>query len=175
MISSGPPGNAHPASERTAFLDSSALVKRHVQETGTTWVGDLCSEQPPPSILVSRIALTEAAVAFCRRCREGELTEDERDDMIEVLKDLCAADYEIVDVDARVIDLSIDLARHHALRAYDAIQLATATRVNRRLSARGAPPLLFVTADERLCEFARAEGLAVENPNDHPSPEDQVT
>jgi hypothetical protein len=48
------------------------------------------------------------------------------------------------------------------------VQLATALVVNRALLANGLPALVFVSADDNLAAIARAEGLAVDNPNWHP-------
>jgi hypothetical protein len=39
---------------------------------------------------------------------------------------------------------------------------------NTTLIERGDSPLFFVSADTRLLDAARAEGLATDNPNDHP-------
>ncbi len=53
------------------------------------------------------------------------------------------------------------------LRAYAAIQLASALESNDRLLADALPPLTFVSADQRLLTAASAEGLATEDPNLH--------
>jgi len=53
------------------------------------------------------------------------------------------------------------------LRAYDAVQLASALIANQALTLRQLPPLTFVSADDRLIKVAMAEGLATENPNLH--------
>jgi predicted nucleic acid-binding protein len=60
------------------------------------------------------------------------------------------------------------LFQRHPLRAYDAIQLASASIVNQALMAHGLPTLIFVTADDRLIAAARGEGVTAENPNWHP-------
>jgi len=54
------------------------------------------------------------------------------------------------------------------LRAYDAVQLASALRANRALQAARLPSLLFLSADDRLITAATHEGLATDNPNSHP-------
>ncbi|MBU0702365.1 MAG: hypothetical protein KKC18_00665 [Chloroflexi bacterium] len=52
--------------------------------------------------------------------------------------------------------------------AYDAVHLATALSINQRLVEAGEPALTFLSADVRLNDAATAEGLAVDNPNEHP-------
>ena len=54
------------------------------------------------------------------------------------------------------------------LCAYDAVQLASGWLANQTLVRAQHPPLTFVCADLRLLNIARAEGLLIENPNDHP-------
>ena len=60
------------------------------------------------------------------------------------------------------------LGNTHALRAYDAVQLAVALEVNRIYQAAGSSPVTLVSADRDLNDAATAEGLTVENPNLHP-------
>jgi hypothetical protein len=44
---------------RAYFVDSSALVKRHVQETGTDWVRRLTCHNPSTIIYIARITEVE--------------------------------------------------------------------------------------------------------------------
>jgi uncharacterized protein len=48
------------------------------------------------------------------------------------------------------------------------VQLAPATIVNQSLIAHGLPPLIFVTADDRLIAATRGEAVTAENPNLYP-------
>jgi uncharacterized protein len=68
----------------------------------------------------------------------------------------------------RYVRETVDLIQRYPLRAYDAVQLATAMVVNQSLAAHGLPPLYFVSADDRLITAAQAEGLTTDNPNSHP-------
>jgi predicted nucleic acid-binding protein len=54
------------------------------------------------------------------------------------------------------------------LRAYDAVQLASALRVHSDLTRTESTSLTFITADERLIAVAQTEGLLTDNPNHHP-------
>jgi uncharacterized protein len=62
---------------------------------------------------------------------------------------------------------ALRLAQIHALRGYDALQLATALEANRRRSVRGLPPLTLVSSDNELSRAASAEGISVDDPNNH--------
>ena len=69
---------------------------------------------------------------------------------------------------AKLVAAAMKLARSHALRGYDAVQLASAIEVHQARVAAGASPLTIISADEPLNTAAVAEGLLVENPNNHP-------
>jgi hypothetical protein len=77
-------------------------------------------------------------------------------------------EYIILQIDSAVLLDAQALARKHFLRGYDAIQLAVAVNLNREQLAAGLPAITLVSADAELLDAAQAEGLLVENPNDHP-------
>ena len=60
------------------------------------------------------------------------------------------------------------LADRNPLRAYDAVQLATAWLLNQDLLDSAQAPLTFISADDRLLDIAQSEGLLTANPNHHP-------
>ena len=51
------------------FVDSSALVKRYVQETGSMWLSDLVSPAAGHDIYIARITTVEVIAALIRRAR----------------------------------------------------------------------------------------------------------
>ena len=64
----------------------------------------------------------------------------------------------------RIIKAAQDLTCAQNLRAYDAVQLATALYA---VNALKSPRLIFVTADARLEAAAIAEGMLTDNPLNH--------
>jgi predicted nucleic acid-binding protein len=76
--------------------------------------------------------------------------------------------YRFVPLDEAIIQRTCALIDRHPLRGYDAVHLVTALSVNRWLVEAGEQALMFLSADDRLNDAAAAEGLAVDNPNDHP-------
>ncbi len=81
---------------------------------------------------------------------------------------MSAERFVIVSIDESTIRLALVLSEKHALRGYDAIQLATALEANQKRLQRGLSPLIIVSADSELNTAAQAEGLRVENPNNYP-------
>ena len=74
-----------------------------------------------------------------------------------------ARQYFIIEVSAPPVAQAASLARKHALRGYDAVQLAATLDSRARL-----PSLTLLSADADLNTAASAEGLAVDDPNSHP-------
>lgn len=56
------------------------------------------------------------------------------------------------------------LAFRYSLRAYDAVQLASAQFAIRRLRKIGRQGVIFLSADARLLGFAKSEGFTILNP-----------
>jgi predicted nucleic acid-binding protein len=150
------------------FMDSSAVVKRYVQETGSVWVGILFIAVPVNEITIVSITGVEVVAAITRRVRGGTITPaDAASSCALFLADL-GADYQAIAVTDVLLSQAIRLAQLHSLRGYDVVHLAAANEVNRLSVTAGTAPILFVSADQELNAAARSEGLAVDDPNAHP-------
>lgn len=150
------------------YLDSSALSKRYVEETGTSWVRGLLASEAGNAIVTARITMVEFHSALARRLREGSIQAGDFSIAIQAFNLHCAAEYRFVELDLHIVRSARDLLDHHPLRAYDSVQLASALRTAHALQAARMSPLLFVSADDRLNSAAAQQGLAVDNPNLHP-------
>jgi hypothetical protein len=71
------------------------------------------------------------------------------------------AHFALVPVDDGQLEVAVKLVRKHALRAADAIHLAGALTLSRRLGRR---QIRFATADREQAAAARAEGIRVIEP-----------
>lgn len=78
------------------------------------------------------------------------------------------SEYVSLDITSGLIMDAMQLAETHALRGYDAVQLAAAVQVNLRSLGLGMPGLTLVSADGALNTAASTEGLKIEDPNHHP-------
>jgi predicted nucleic acid-binding protein len=67
--------------------------------------------------------------------------------------------------------MAAELAQRRPLKAYDAVQLAVALRQERALMT-VKRSLVFISGDRSLVAAASVEGIAVDTPFDHLSPED---
>jgi len=135
------------------FADSSSLVKLYVPELGFEMVRAL-----PEPLLVSALAQVEVASAFWRKQRLGECSA--RDALLlsaQVRADLADGKLLALEVTTPILNEAERAVARHGLRAYDAVQLATAMTAR---SALGAVDGL-ATADGALADAALAEGFAL--------------
>ena len=145
------------------FLDTSALVKRYAREVGTPWVLGLVDSSN--DIFIVSIAGPEIIAAFHREARQGEISNEAAALASENFQEDYRGGYQIVEVSQGLIDSAMALAETHNLRGYDAVQLAAAMSLK---NLGGRTDLIFVSADINLNAAAASEGMATDNPNDHP-------
>ena len=139
-----------------AYFDTSALIKRYVDEEGRREVLQLLRRH---QCVASAVLSGELRSALRRRVTDGSL--DARR-VPEILKRF-AADREfwaLVEVTGEVLQAAEKLVAAHPLRTLDAIHVASAELFADRL---GASELTFVSADARQTAVATIVGMATEN------------
>jgi uncharacterized protein len=150
------------------FVDSSALVKRYVQEDGTSWVSRLTRRSAGNPIDLARITTVEVTAAVARRRKGKTLTSPKASSILYRFRQHLAGRYTVIEVTPALFTEAMRLANTHALRAYDAVQLAAALEISQQRKAAGFGPVTLVSADRELNAAAAAEALIVEDPSDHP-------
>ena len=149
------------------YLDSSALVKRYVVETGSAWVSSLFDFALNNEIFIGAVTSVEIIAAITRRTRRGTITAPDAAAARSLFRTDLLFDYQIVEITDIVINRAMLLAELHELRGYDALQLAAASEINSFLIGSGLPPITFISADNDLNAAALSEGLIVDNPDAH--------
>lgn len=147
------------------FLDSSALVKRYLEENGTEWIVAITAPESGHVIVVAQIAPVEVLSGVMRRTREGLLSERTAREARLLIDKHANREYQVITLTDDVVRRAENLLERHALRASDAIQLASALEANERLVMDAHGGLQFVSADVRLLAVAVSEGLATVDPN----------
>lgn len=158
------------------FLDSSALVKRYISETGSVWVLGLFDPALNNEVFIAAITGVEIIAAITRRClrqplrgtRSGSISITDATTTRNQFKIDLQKDYQIVEITENIINSGMVLSETYGLRGYDAIQLAVGRVVNTISIANGLSPITFVSADNELNAAVVSEGLMIENPNSHP-------
>ena len=136
------------------YLDTSVLVKRYVMEAYSGALDSLWSEAEV--VAVSEVGYAEAVAAFARKFRERHISRRVLNSLIRDFKaDWKALLHVIVSDD--VNDKCEALILKHGLRGFDAIHLASAAILKKRLKE----DVLFCCADQRLLEAADKEKFHV--------------
>jgi uncharacterized protein len=119
-------------------------------------------------LFLAHITRVEVTAAITRRSRGGMLAGVSVPAILAQFRHDAAHQYNIVEVTPALLDAAEALAEAHGLRAYDAVQLAVAGEVQRRRIVLGLSGITLISADRELNVAAAAEGLAVDDPNQHP-------
>lgn len=149
------------------FLDSSAIVKRYVAETGTFWIRNICASVTGNDLYTAQVMGAEAVAAIMRRLRRGEIPAVDVEAMLADLQSHLASEYTPIYLTNDLVQHAMDLVRLYPLRGYDAVQLASALELQLQCDVLGIPAIIFISADNDLNAAASAEGLPVDNPNVH--------
>lgn len=129
------------------FLDTSALVKRYVEEEGSALVLRRMAEDP--EWVVSAVARTEAEITLCRLGFDPSVSAD--------LWQRLREDWErchVVPLDPACLERAAELGCRYQVRTLDALHLSAADRLPR--------PLVLLTFDRRQADVARSMDLVVE-------------
>jgi uncharacterized protein len=152
----------------TYYADSSALVKRYVNEPGSAWVCAVCDPAAGHVLALGHIGLVEITAALAAKLRQGVLPDDILDGLLRDLEHDARDQYWLIEVDQAIILKAMALPRRHRLRGYDAVHLACALFLNDTLLSNGLPAPVVLTSDGDLLAAALAEGLLTDDPNLHP-------
>lgn len=145
----------------TLFIDTSALVRRYdLTEPGSDQVLRLCRPTSDNEIALLSLTSVEVASALQRKLRDGAIDGRQRARMWRLFVEHSRRQYRLLMLNHPVYRRAQQLVGRHALRAYDAVQLAAALELARSLP-RGAD-FRFCTADRLQALAAGGERLNVE-------------
>jgi predicted nucleic acid-binding protein len=130
----------------TTYLDSSAWIKRYVEEAGSDLVAETVEEDP----ILLTCAIAEVEV---RRNLERLVPDEALALRARFLEDLTLCN--VAQIDADLIRIAAGIAESTLARSLDALHLATAQRVG------GGRGLTFLTFDHRQARVARDLGFSV--------------
>ena len=135
------------------YIDTSSLVKVYMDEPGALETRTLVLQSD--SLATSLITYVEMRGALARKLRSREISPAEHT----ALRRRFVEDWDRMTqlpIDQGTASSAASLAERHALRALDAIHLASA----KGLAEKIADPLVFLSADSELSQAAVQEGLA---------------
>jgi uncharacterized protein len=142
------------------YLETSALVKLYILETGTDRLLHLASNPGEHRLAILALSPIEVRSAVRRRQRAGDIGLTTANLMLDRLQQHVEARFLLQVLNDTVLDGATEMIDRYALRAYDAMQLAGCLA----LKCKGAEPPTFVCADRELREAAGSELLPVLDP-----------
>lgn len=140
------------------FFDTSALVKRYYEEQGTDQVDELI-ESEDSQVVISSLAIIETTSAFKRKQNQGEISEQQVDQLLGTFFQEALDEFIIVPLEESSLQFAFDLVLKQDLRTLDSLQLSAAITVSQE-----AEECTFVCADSELVSTAESSGLGVINP-----------
>jgi hypothetical protein len=154
------------------YFDTSAVVKRYVDEPGSAWVRGLCDQLDPGTgepinlIAIGEITLVEVSAALAILVRRGILPKRFAERAYRRFISNFQDEYDLARITSASLLMAASLAQRYPLKAYDAVQLSLAVHANALLNADGLS-LTLVSGDDQLLQAAKAEGLMTDNPFEH--------
>ncbi len=109
------------------FLDSSA--KRYLRETGSSWVQSLFAANPPNKFYAVATMGVEVVASITRRARGGTIRQQNAVRWCAIFLADLNIEFEVVNVTNDLLREAVVLAQTHALRGYDAVQLAAGSEL----------------------------------------------
>lgn len=132
------------------FFDSSALVKRYIEEPGSDLVARIMEKASEVAVCI--VCIPEVLSACNRLVREKKISADHYEWIKnEFLLDM--GEFVVIDLTNEVIGRSIQCLEKGALRSLDALHISAAVEYK---------CALFVTGDIRQREIAAKMGLKLE-------------
>jgi uncharacterized protein len=144
-------------SEKSYFLDTSAIFKRYTDEPGTEIIKKVFEETA--NRFISQLTITEVVSNLKRLAEIDSIISDaEFKQVMKIfLGEIAGGAIYTLEVTPKVVLLSVDLCSEHYLTPIDALQLATV------LSIKSSNPV-FVCSDHKLVKVAERCGLQILNP-----------
>lgn len=139
------------------YIDSSALVKRYVEEAGSRTVDQLLADHP--HIATSRLAYPEILSALNRKRRSREIPLRVLDELTGAFEDDWSKLF-VLELDDALLPIIKGTIRRHAIRGADAVHLASAMWLRSVLKE----DVVFACADARLLDAAKSERLVPFDP-----------
>lgn len=142
------------------YLDTSALVKLYIEETGTARVLAAVDAAEGAQVIITDISRVESRSAIRRRERASDVSGTEANQILKQIERDVSSFFLVQPTSSALLEEALRLIDRYPLRAYDAVQLAGCLVVRDSL----AGPVTFVCADAQLCQAAEQEGLTTLNP-----------
>jgi uncharacterized protein len=145
------------------YLETSALVKLYVRESGTDRLLEMTSRSSDSRLAILSFSQVEFRSAIRRRERNREIPTAVAMGLLEAFGRHLQTRFVTQNVTDFVLDIANALVDRYGLRAFDAIQLGGYAVLKTATPTAETP--VFVCADRDLIAAAEMEGFSTFNPN----------
>ena len=146
------------------YFDTSAIVKRYIDEPGTVTIDRLFEDADSESgFYTSFLSLLEFTSVITRSANAGRLERDAAFTVLANFRQDTEAIFRLWPLDASILRAAVAVVENHSLRSADAIHLATAASIF------GLAPdseAILVSSDRELLSAAARSGTGVLDPQD---------
>jgi uncharacterized protein len=143
------------------YLETSALVKLYVRESGTERLLQLVRGPSANRFAVLSLSQIEFRSAVRRREREGDIDKGIADLVIDRFQQHLETRFLRQSLAESILDSACELVERYALRAFDAVHLAACMALK---TTSGSEITTFVCSDRQLLQAAKSERLPVVDP-----------
>ena len=145
------------------YLDTSAIMKRYIPETGSHVVEELFDGLTDSDILAtSYLTILEVNSTAMRLLRGRAITQMSYQNILDQLThDITDYEVKVMPVQNELLDKAIGMVKNHSLRSLDAIHFASAI-ANRELWS--SQNLYMISADREIVAACESHGILVVNP-----------
>jgi predicted nucleic acid-binding protein len=149
------------------YLDSSVLVKRYLEETGSEVLR--ARLRRGDKVYTSALSYAEVLSVFGRKFREGQASANEFEALFDRLRRDWIFLWNVLGVDTSLMAWVSDLVKRYGVKAADAVHLSAALWLRSESQlvpefAGGDGEVEFGVADKALARIAGECGLTVFNP-----------
>jgi len=144
------------------YLETTALVKLYLRETGTDRLLSLADRSAENLLAILALAPVELRSAVRRRERTGEFPSHVAARLLDEFQRHVEGRFVIQMVTAFVFDIASALVDRYGLRAYDAVQLAGYLAFR---GSTGPEVPILVCSDRELLKAAEQEGIPALDPS----------
>ena len=146
------------------YLDTSAIVKRYLNEPGTEAIDRLFDEpQADTKFYTSFLTTLELTSSILRLVKGGQLGRSVADNMLARFRQDLHETIRILPLTDAIVNGAVAVVEQHQLRSGDAIHLATAATIFRLVPE---SETVLVSSDRELLEAAMGSGMEVLDPLD---------
>lgn len=142
------------------YLDTSAILKRYRTEKGTEVVEALYG-LPDVFLVTSHFACLEVEAVSAKLLKGKSLTEEAYDALLNAFAADLGDPLYAVPLTSRIVNEAIEAARQYAVRAPDAIHIASGLAVQ---SVSGGDDFFFVSSDKEQLSAASSAGMQTLDP-----------